>query len=163
MEIQECKSAQQISALGACAKEIWNEYFITLISQAQIDYMVDKFQSPSALTKAIHEDHYTYYTVCDHEIPIAYCGIQVQNKRLFLSKLYVKKAYRKQGISSLLMNRCIEYALQHHCDVIYLTCNKHNENSLAMYQHKGFVIVDAQETDIGNGFIMDDYILELAL
>lgn len=163
MEIQECNSPQQIEALAICAKEIWNEYFISIITQTQIDYMVEKFQSNTALTKAIYKDHYTYYMICDRDIPVAYCGVQVQNKRLFLSKLYVKKAYRKQGLSSLLLDTCLKYAKEHHCDTIYLTCNKYNDNSLSIYKHKGFTITDAQENDIGNGFIMDDYILELSL
>lgn len=163
MEIQECKSAQQIEALAICAKEIWNEYFITIISQAQIDYMVEKFQSIAALTKAINENHYTYYMICDHDIPIAYCGIQIQENRLFLSKLYVKKAYRGQGYASLLLDTCMKYAKKHCCDTIYLTCNKYNDKTLSIYNHKGFSIIDAQENEIGNGFIMDDYILELSL
>lgn len=163
MEIQECKNSKQIEALALCAKEIWNEYFTAIISQEQIDYMVEKFQSETALKKAIFEDHYVYYMLCEKDVPIAYCGIQVQGQRLFLSKLYVKKAYRKKGLSSLLFNRCIEYAKQQHCNAIYLTCNKYNENSLAMYHHKGFTIIDTQEADIGHGFIMDDYILELSL
>ncbi|MCI8850651.1 MAG: GNAT family N-acetyltransferase [Erysipelotrichaceae bacterium] len=163
MELQVCYNEQQIEALAACAKEIWNEYFTSLISQTQIDYMVEKFQSAPALKKAIFENSYTYYMVCDNDKPIAYCGIQVQKDRLFLSKLYVKKAYRKQGISSWLLKSCIEYAKKHRCHAIYLTCNKYNENSLAMYHHKGFQIIDTQEAEIGEGFIMDDYILELAL
>ena len=89
--------------------------------------MVEKFQSAPALKKAIFEDSYTYYMVCDNDKPIAYCGIQVQKDRLFLSKLYVKKAYRKQGISSWLLKSCIEYAKKHRCHAIYLTCNKYND------------------------------------
>ena len=46
---------------------------------------------------------------------------------------------------------------------IYLTCNKYNQNSLDIYKAKGFAEVDSVKTDIGNGFIMDDYILQLDL
>ena len=42
---------------------------------------------------------------------------------------------------------------------IWLTCNKHNDSSLAVYHHLGFQVTDTQEADIGNGFIMDDYIM----
>ena len=71
MELQVCNNEQQIEALAACAKEIWNEYFTSLISQPQIDYMVEKFQSAPALKKAIFEDSYTYYMVYDNDKPIA--------------------------------------------------------------------------------------------
>ena len=46
---------------------------------------------------------------------------------------------------------------------IWLTCNKHNNNTLAIYDHLGFKIIDTQVADIGNGFVMDDYILELTV
>ena len=47
---------------------------------------------------------------------------------------------------------------------IYLTCNKHNKHSLDVYEKRfGFQWIDSVQTDIGNGFIMDDYILEYRL
>ncbi len=163
MEIKICSSEQEINALAQCAKEIWNEYFITIISQAQIDYMVQRFQSEEALKKAIFTDHYTYFIGYEADQIIAYCGVQVQGKRLFLSKLYVKKQFRKQGIASKLLQKAIQYAKQQQCDSIYLTCNKYNENSLSIYRHKGFITIDGVQTDIGAGFIMDDYILQMDL
>lgn len=46
---------------------------------------------------------------------------------------------------------------------IYLTCNKYNKHSLAVYEKFGFQWIDSVQTDIGNDFIMDDYILEYRL
>lgn len=46
---------------------------------------------------------------------------------------------------------------------VYLTCNKHNSNSLAVYEKKGFKKIDEDVTDIGNGYVMDDYIYEYTL
>ena len=43
---------------------------------------------------------------------------------------------------------------------IWLTCNRHNTDTLAVYEHLGFTKVREEVTDIGNGFVMDDYILE---
>ncbi|WP_270490915.1 hypothetical protein [Holdemanella sp.] len=44
-----------------------------------------------------------------------------------------------------------------------MTCNKYNKHSLAVYEKFGFQWIDSVQTDIGNGFIMDDYILEYRL
>ena len=38
--------------------------------------------------------------------------------------------------------------------------NKHNEMAIRAYKAKGFEVIDAVETDIGDGYIMDDYIME---
>ena len=42
---------------------------------------------------------------------------------------------------------------------MYLTVNKYNEHAIDVYKHYGFKIVDSVVTDIGNGFVMDDYIM----
>ena len=45
-------------------------------------------------------------------------------------------------------------------DAMYLTVNKHNDIAIRAYEAKGFETIEAAETDIGEGFIMDDYIME---
>ena len=42
----------------------------------------------------------------------------------------------------------------------YLTVNKYNSSSIEVYKKRGFEITDAAVTDIGSGFVMDDYIME---
>ena len=46
------------------------------------------------------------------------------------------------------------------CEAMYLTVNKHNDLGIRAYLGKGFETIDAVETDIGNGFVMDDFIME---
>jgi len=163
MEIKICTNDTQLQALAKCAKEIWNEYFIRIISQEQINYMVANFQSYPALYKAIHEDHYVYFLAYERQELIGYCGVQIQEERLFLSKLYVKANMRGKKVSSKLLNEAVAYAKSHACQAIYLTCNKYNTPSLQIYAHKGFQIIDSITSDIGQGFVMDDYILQLNL
>ena len=45
-------------------------------------------------------------------------------------------------------------------EAMYLTVNKHNDLALRAYQAKGFTTIEAVETDIGEGYIMDDFIME---
>lgn len=83
--------------------------------------------------------------------------------RLFLSKLYLHEKSRGKGLSSILLRKAIEFAEKLDKKAIYLTCNKYNRNSLDIYKAKGFAAIDSVKTDIGNGFIMDDYIMQLDL
>ena len=43
---------------------------------------------------------------------------------------------------------------------MYLTVNKGNVLGIRAYKGNGFEVIDAVETDIGKGFVMDDYIME---
>lgn len=56
-----------------------------------------------------------------------------------------------------------EQAIKYCYESIYLTCNKYNTHSLDVYKKYGFKTIDSVQTDIGHGFIMDDYILEYTL
>ena len=57
MDLRICSSDEDIRALATLASEIWHEYFVSIITEEQIDYMVEKFQSYPALKKAIEEEH----------------------------------------------------------------------------------------------------------
>ena len=46
---------------------------------------------------------------------------------------------------------------------IYLICNKNNKHILDVHEKFGFQWIDSVQTDRGNNFSMDDYILEYQL
>lgn len=163
MEIKVCETEEQVRILAELASEIWHEYFVSIISKEQIDYMVEKFQSYRALKKAIDEEHYTYFLGYDEGKLVGFCGVKPDGSRLFLSKLYLHKKSRGRGLSSVLLKRAIAFAEELGKQSVYLTCNKYNQNSLDIYRAKGFETIDSVKTDIGNGFIMDDYIMQLDL
>ena len=163
MEILKCTTQQQLEELAQLANEIWHEYFINIITEEQIDYMVEKFQSLDALSKAIHQDNYTYFLAYEQGKLIGYCGVHPEEKRLFLSKLYLHQSARGKHYATQLLNHAIQFAKESNLTAIYLTCNKYNTHSLDVYKSKGFYQIDSVQTDIGHGFIMDDYILQLDL
>ncbi len=163
MEWKQCITDKDIKALASCAEIVWNEHYSSILSQAQIDYMVERFQSYEAIKNSIEKDHYIYYMLRNDENVIAYCGFQVQKKRLFLSKLYVQKPWRGCGYASTLLTKMTNYAQKHHLEAIYLTCNRYNRGSLEFYHRKGFEIIDSADNDIGHGFVMEDYILQKAV
>lgn len=49
------------------------------------------------------------------------------------------------------------------CKYIYLTVNKRNDSSVAIYKKWGFFVYEEAQTDIGGGYIMDDYIMRFLL
>jgi hypothetical protein len=55
-------TAQQIDAVAGLAREIWYEYYVALIGQAQVDYMVAKFQSSGAVAAQLREG-YEYFLI----------------------------------------------------------------------------------------------------
>jgi len=158
-EIVPVKTEQQIQAVVDLAIIIWRDHYVPINGQAHVDYMLEKFQSCSAIRRQLN-DGYEYFQIQQGGKLIGYIGVQEDNNSLFLSKLYVSSNMRGHGTSrkafEFLQNLCAKRSLKR----IWLTCNKYNENTLAVYKHFGFQIIDSCETDIGRGYIMDDYILE---
>lgn len=153
----------QLQQIADLAKIIWHEYFTPIIGQEQIVYMLDKFQSFPALKDQI-ANGYEYYQLYDNEELCGYCGIHPEEDgRLFLSKLYLKKEARGRHLASQAFDFLKSLCQERNLSSIWLTCNKHNDNSIAVYRHFGFETINTQEADIGNGFIMDDYIMEYRL
>lgn len=79
---------------------------------------------------------------------------------LFLSKFYLKKDFRRKGIGRKQLEFIEKSGKDMGCQTIRLTVNRHNEGSIATYEHLGFHRVGEQMTDIGNGYVMDDYVME---
>ena len=153
------KSEKELEEIAVLAESIWHEHFTPIIGENQVNYMVEKFQSLPALKQQTREG-YEYFQLRLDGVLAGYTGVHDENGRLFLSKLYLKKEYRGQHLATqafeFLRNLCRKRGLSS----IWLTCNRHNEHTLDVYHHLGLVTTRTEKTDIGNGFFMDDYILE---
>lgn len=155
-------SDNDIKETAALAATIWKEHFTPIIGSAQVGYMLEKFQSEEAIRRQI-ENGYLYFGLMLGEKQIGYTGLRLDTDCLFLSKLYIQKEYRGNGFSRRMIAEAEKIAKQNNKPVIRLTCNRHNAGSLAVYKKAGFQIVREEKTDIGSGFVMDDYIFEKSI
>ena len=159
VEFQLVETSQQIEELCTLAQEIWHEYFTPIIGEKQVVYMVDKFQSPHAITAQL-KDGYNYYMIKESGKLIGYTGIHKEKDSLFLSKLYLHKDSRGKGYARQAINFLVDICKESSLKKIWLTVNRHNLSTIGAYKKMGFVTVREQVADIGNGFVMDDYIME---
>lgn len=157
--LKKVETKEDLETLALMANEIWHEYFPCILTGEQIDYMVEKFQSYKAISKQI-EKGYQYYFIMADSVLMGYIGIFEDNNKMFLSKLYLKKEYRGKGYAGKVIDSLVKMCLEHSLSAIWLTVNKHNHHSIAVYERKDFTKIKAQISDIGNGFVMDDYVME---
>jgi ribosomal protein S18 acetylase RimI-like enzyme len=148
-----------VYSLTAIAEDIWHEHYDSIIGQKQVDYMLEKFFSPEALVEQINNG-YEYFLISYDYTFAGFAAIHEKDKQLFLSKLYIHKEFRGKKISSYMLQKFVEICKLRELKKIWLTCNRNNTNSLAIYEHLGFQKVREEVTDIGNGYVMDDYVLE---
>lgn len=152
-------SAKRVEAL---ARAIWPEHYTPIIGKAQVDYMLATFQTASAVLGQARQGALYYLIQSPEGRDIGYLSTQPQKGELFLSKLYLLKAERGKGYGNQVLDFLKEMAQARHLPLITLTVNKRNP-TVDLYEKMGFRVRDSVVKDIGQGFVMDDYRMELSL
>jgi len=149
-----------IAAVARLAAEIWYEHYVPIIGRQQVDYMVPRFQSEPAIADQIGKG-LQYFLIRVRGEPCGYLAIEPQpaGRSLFLSKLYVRKPERQLGVGRKALAFIESKGQEAGLDRLWLTVNKYNP-AFKAYLRLGFQNVADVVTDIGGGYVMDDYRLE---
>ena len=100
IEISLITTDKELHEVAELAEKIWHECFPGIISEDQICYMVEKYQSYDAMIKQISTDNYRYLAVRENGDLCGYIGVKPEeDERLFLSKLYLRADKRGRGIA----------------------------------------------------------------
>ena len=157
--IKRVHSPEDIQTVADLASTIWNEHYIPIIGQEQVDYMIKSFQSGEAIKTQIEKEGYEYYLIEHLTKPSGYISIKLIGDDLFLSKFYVAKEKRGTGLGKEGLKFVIIRANELGAHAITLTVNKYNTNSIKAYDRMGFKNTGSIVSDIGEGFVMDDYMM----
>jgi len=160
MTIREIESGHDIMEVNRLAGLVWHEAYRGIISREQIAYMIERFQSVRAITEQVALEGYRYFLLEDEGRAVGYCGVQMRDGELFLSKVYLLAEARGRGFFPQLVERLTGLCRDGGARTIRLTVNRRNERAIAAYRRAGFREVRTQVTDIGGGYVMDDYVME---
>lgn len=138
------------------AREIWKEHYTPIIGEAQVAYMLDKFQSVKAMQKQVAEG-YEYFIIKEGEELVGYLAFKEEQDGLFLSKVYVQSSMRGKGFGKAAIEFVKTEVQNRKLSQIRLTVNKYNRDSIAAYLKMGFIKTRELVIDIGHGYVMDDY------
>ena len=156
-------TSEQIAQTALLADKIWRDCYAHILQPEQITYMLDNIQSIPAMTRQIQKEGYQYFLICAGEEALGYVGVQEKDRKLFLSKLYLLAAYRGKQLGRQALQFVEDLANQKGCTSIWLTVNRHNERAISVYKKAGYTLTREEATDIGDGFVMDDFIFEKSL
>ena len=160
--VKKVDSLTEIEQVSSLAREIWQEHYLPIIGEKQVEYMLSNFQSVMAIEQQI-KDGYEYYLLIDNDSPVGYMSYGFESNYIFLSKLYVLSSSRGKGVGKKAIQYIVDSVKKSKLDFIRLTVNKNNLQSIAAYRKIGFIVASEQVKPIGNGFVMDDYVLEFCL
>ena len=156
--IREVRDKQDLRQVEQLAEAIWKEHYTPIIGREQVDYMLENFQSVVAMEQQMREGM-EYFLVESHGEPVGYLAFKQQGEELFLSKIYLLASHRGIGLGRAGMGFVESSARDRGLGFVTLTVNKNNSGSIRAYESLGFVNEGPLQTDIGGGFIMDDFLM----
>jgi len=163
IQIKPVTTESEINEIAGLAKIIWNDHYVSIIGKDQVNYMLGKYQTPKAISAQIDKDGFEYLLIIADELTVGYIGIIQRHNELFLSKFYILDSERGKGIGhaglEFLKSRCQASGT----DFITLTVNKNNLSAILAYEKMGFEKYGEVESDIGAGYVMDDYLMRLRI
>ena len=151
---------EDIAEIRALARRIWDEAYGEILSKEQVDYMLQMMYSENVITKELLSG-IVWDLIVAKDKPCGYLSYALaEDNSVKLSKIYIEKDFRRTSIASDSLSRVKQYAARNGKDYVFLTVNKNNKIAIQAYEKNGFAITDSVVTDIGQGFVMDDYIMK---
>ena len=157
--------------IRSISERTWPSTYGHIISQEQIDFMLDWMYSDASLEKQMNTGS-AFYIANLNGADIGFCSVSTEEeennstekvagaKAHKLNKLYVLPTAQGTGTGKALLNQAIEVAKAAGSISIFLQVNKHND-AYSFYLKQGFIKEAEFKFDIGNGFFMDDYVMRL--
>jgi GNAT superfamily N-acetyltransferase len=150
--------------IRSVSERTWPSTYGHIISQEQIDFMLDWMYSDASLEKQMNTGCEFYIASKQNDNgdldPVGFCSVSPEDGAHKLNKLYVLPVAQGTGAGKALLNKAIEVAKAAGSTSLFLQVNKQN-TAYTFYLKKGFIKELEFKFDIGNGFYMDDYVMRL--
>ena len=156
-------SVKDIPLIKELTFAIWPQTYRSIISQQQIDYMLDMMYSTASLQKQMEEDGCTFIIVYDEKEPVGFASYVESDPAIWkLNKIYVLPSQQGKGTGKFIINYIISQIKKESAKALQLQVNRDNK-AKHFYEKLGFKVIQTANFDIGNGYFMNDYVMELPL
>mgnify|MGYP000846734198 FL=1 len=153
-----------VELIQTMAQEVFPYTYKNMLTEKQIKYMMEMMYSNEVLQKKIKTQSESYYIASKENTPCGYLSFErLESDYFYIQKIYILPKYQGAQCGSFLFKSAMEI-FRNECNSTFkvgLNMNKDNVNALKFYQKQGMNIIGSRKHPIGNGYYMDDYILEI--
>ena len=155
---------KDIPIIQEIAHTTWPITYGAILSTAQLEYMMDLMYSDASLLELFKKKSLFFLAYEDDScLGFTNCENNYLNKKTTrIHKIYILPKAQGKGVGKLLVEKVIALAKENHSEVVSLNVNKFNK-AVDFYKKMGFEIVTQEDVDIGNGYLMEDYRMELKI
>ncbi|WP_394774278.1 GNAT family N-acetyltransferase [Flavobacterium sp.] len=154
-----------IKLIQEIAHTTWPITYGEILSKEQLDYMLDLIYSDEALTNQYNKKEQLFYLISENEITLGFIGIEHNYKSEAITKIhkiYLLPETQGKGIGKKVIEEIEKFALKNNSTALSLNVNRFNA-ALGFYKKIGFEIIEEVDIEIGNGYLMEDYVMQKKL
>lgn len=145
------------------ASRVWENTYGTILSKEQLDYMFDMMYAPENIRKQMEEWHHQFFIISADNTPAGYLSVEKTGDDTYnFQKIYSVPEAHGTGIGRFIIEQGVEYLRRIHPGpfTVELYVNRQNP-AVGFYEHMGLRKKDTRDYPIGNGYYMNDYIMEM--
>lgn len=151
-----------IPVIKEIAEKAWRPTYDHILTEQQTLYMLDLMYNSLTLENQI-KGNIAFFMVDLGQETVGYFAVEnVSDQKVKLHKLYLDPTQKQKGFGRKIIQYIKDWALTNQKNSIILNVNKNN-SAVQFYQKVGFTILEEMILDIGEGYVMDDYIMQLHL
>lgn len=150
---------EDIPLIAQLAKTIWHDHYTSIISIEQITYMLDMMYSYPSLQEQMTKKEHQFYLIEQDEKKIGFIAVSKMENAIhsyFIHKYYLLQNLAGRGHGTLAFNELLKLLKPQE---LRLTVNRQNYKSINFYFKNGFKIESVADFDIGNGYVMNDFVM----
>lgn len=142
----------------------WQDTYSKILSQEQMEYMLKKMYSPEAIASQMHEQGHVFLIIEESGEAFGFVSYQLHYTETAtkIHKLYLLPSAQGNGAGKTLINTVEAAAVKAGDNSLVLNVNRFNP-AYHFYLKTGFINRGEENVDIGNGFLMEDYIMQKPL
>ncbi|MEO8961308.1 MAG: GNAT family N-acetyltransferase [Ginsengibacter sp.] len=147
------------------AYAIWPSAYTEILGGDQVKYMLNNFYSVSSLQNQVNILKHQLIIVSDEEDPVGFASFSAHADDptvYHLNKIYVLPAQQGKYIGRQILDYIADRIKSNGACSLQLNVNRYNK-ALHFYEKYGFTIIKEEDIDIGDGYFMNDYVMELDL
>lgn len=159
-------STDLLPEIQKIAFKTWPKTFAAILSPEQIDYMLKWMYDLKSLETQLKEKNHVFILAEYNGKHIGFASYEINHGRTEktkIHKIYILPEAQGKGVGKALVQFMEKAAMGHDNKILFLNVNKFNQGAIDFYARIGFYEAFKEVIDIGNGFIMDDVVMELKL
>lgn len=155
---------ENFTDIRTIAQKVWPIAYGSILSREQLDYMMEMMYSVPSLKQQAASDR-EFILAIENEEAVGFASYEFNcdgTSKTKIHKIYILFNQQGKGIGKILIDYITEKAQNQQQSALVLNVNKHNV-AQHFYRKLGFEITKEEVIDIGNSYVMDDYVMEMPI